>query len=316
MAKYDEIEDVHPVAAQWLTQNGYIYKYEAKMPTYGRADFLGTHPDGRQIIVECKAHCKFIKMDILQVLNYCKQFSPPLRPVMVVPRNMVTSRARLLCQSHNIDLVEIDILSRTQKRGWRKQNKTSLLSKALVTLIIEKGYSKVTIGDICACAGIDRTTFSTYFQTKEELLFKSMEEVYDDLVANMEKSTFHNGLLPDGTPVEVIVFKHVQENVDFYRVMLVQPGVAVFINRARHYLAEEFEQDIQACFPDNAIPPQAIKTITNREAGALIGMVCWWLENGLQPAPEEMAHIFYASGHSGIWHTLGLPPPTVDSTYP
>jgi hypothetical protein len=40
-----------------------------------------------------------------------------------------------------------------------------------------------------------------------------------------------------------------------------------------------------------------------------MAMVCWWLENDLQPSPEEMAHLFYTSGQQGVWHTLGISPP-------
>ena len=54
------------------------------------------------------------------------------------------------------------------------------------------------------------------------------------------------------------------------------------------------------------------------EAGRLIGLMCWWLENGLQPSAKEMAHIFYNSGHSGIWQTLGVeaPPSNLPKSFP
>lgn len=203
-----------------------------------------------------------------------------------------------------------------KKVDRRIQRTQQLLRDALMELIVEKGYEALSIQNIAERANVARTTFYLHYADKEELLLKSMMEVYDDLVANMDTPSLMNGLLPDGTPAEAIVFKHVQDNVDFYRVMLVKPGVAVFINRARHYLAQVFEEHIDDCFPDHTIPNQSIKTVTNREAGALIGMVCWWLESGLQPSAEEMAHIFYGAGHQGMWYTLGVPPPSPRATFP
>ena len=203
-----------------------------------------------------------------------------------------------------------------KKVDRRIQRTQQLLRDALIELIVEKGYDDVSIQDITDRANVARTTFYLHYRDKEELLLKSMMEIYDDLVANMDKPTLPNGLLPDGAPAEIVVFQHVEENADFYRVMLVKPGFAVFINRARHYLAEVFEQHINECFPGHTIPIQSIKTVVHREAGALIGLICWWLENGLQPSAHEMAHRFYQSGHSGIWLTLAVPPPAPNNVYP
>lgn len=196
-------------------------------------------------------------------------------------------------------------LQAEKKVDRRIQRTQQLLRDALIDLIVQKGYDDVSIQDIADRANVARTTFYLHYRDKEELLLRSMIDMYDDLVANMGEPVLPNGLLEDGTPAEIIVFQHVAENADFYRVMLVNPGFGVFINRARHYLAEVFEQYIDDCFPGNRIPQQAVNTVIHREAGALLGMICWWLESDLQPSAQEMAHIFYNSGHRSIWQALG-----------
>ena len=196
-----------------------------------------------------------------------------------------------------------------KKQDRRIQRTQQLLRDALMQLIVEKGYETITVQDITDRANVARTTFYLHYTDKEELLLTSMMGIYDDLVANLENKSLESGLLPDGTPAEVVVFRHVLENPDFHRVMLVKPGVSIFINRVRHYLAGVFERHIDACFPDNNIPHEAVKIVAQREAGALMAMVCWWLENDLHPSPEEMAHLFYALAGQGIWHTLGVSPP-------
>jgi AcrR family transcriptional regulator len=196
-----------------------------------------------------------------------------------------------------------------KKLDRRIQRTQQLLRDALMELIVEKGYEAISVQDITDRANVARTTFYLHYTDKEELLFTSMMEIYDDLVANLESQTSESGLLPDGTPAEVVVFRHVLENPDFHRVMLVKPGVAIFINRIRHYLADVFERHIDSCFFDNNIPHESVKIFAQCQAGALMAMVCWWLENNLQPSPEEMAHLFYASGQQGVWHKLGISPP-------
>jgi AcrR family transcriptional regulator len=200
-------------------------------------------------------------------------------------------------------------LQAEKKVDRRIQRTQQLLRDALIELIVEKGYDDVSIQDITDRANVARTTFYLHYRDKEELLLNSMIEIYDDLDANMDKPPLPNGLLPDGTPAEIIIFQHVAENVALYHVLLVKPGFGVFINRAIDYLAEMFEEHINDCFPAHKIPVQSIKMVVYGEAGRLIGMVCWWLKNGLQPSAKEMAHLFYNSGHSGIWQTRGVEAP-------
>lgn len=196
-----------------------------------------------------------------------------------------------------------------KKVDRRIQRTQQLLRDALMELIVEKGYESISVQDITDHANVARTTFYLHYQDKEQLLLNSITEIYDDLVANMEDEDPRNGLLSDGMPADIIVFKHVLEYPDFYRVMLIKPGVPIFINRARHYLAALFTSHIEMCFPEQSLPQHAVEFVAQRDAGALIGIVSWWLENGMNPGPEEMAHMFYASSQKGIWATLGVAPP-------
>jgi AcrR family transcriptional regulator len=200
----------------------------------------------------------------------------------------------------------VENLKKTDRRIQRTQQ---LLRDALMELIVEKGYEAISVQDITDHANVARTTFYLHYQDKEQLLLNSITEIYDELVANLEKEAPRNGLLPDGTPADVIVFRHVQEYPDFYRVMLVKPGVPIFINRARHYLADLFTSHIEMCFPAQTLPQHAVEFVAQRDAGALIGVVSWWLENGMELDSETMAHMFYASSQKGIWETIGVAPP-------
>lgn len=93
--------------------------------------------------------------------------------------------------------------------------------------------------------------------------------------------------------------------------MLVQPGIGTFINRVYFYVGQNIETYIKSCFPAQLIADSPIHIIAHREAGALLGMISVWLETGLKETPEEMAHLYYKSGHRGIWDALGIAPPDV-----
>ena len=107
-------------------------------------------------------------------------------------------------------------------------------------LIVEKGYESITVQDITDRANVARTTFYLHFNDKEELLFTSMQKIYDGLVSG------HDGFMPmDGqrtnstrVPCDTSDFKHVAEYADFYRMMLSKQGSVVFILRVMSYLTE------------------------------------------------------------------------------
>lgn len=65
-------------------------------------------------------------------------------------------------------------ISRQPEYGLREQKRLRTrheLTDAATSLVLEKGYSKVNIEDICAVAGISRRTFFNYFDSKDQAIF-------------------------------------------------------------------------------------------------------------------------------------------------
>jgi AcrR family transcriptional regulator len=53
---------------------------------------------------------------------------------------------------------------------------------SMVRVIAEKGYDRVTVGDVVARAGVSPTTFYDEFATKDECLFAAYDRVIDELI--------------------------------------------------------------------------------------------------------------------------------------
>ncbi len=190
-------------------------------------------------------------------------------------------------------------MTRTAKRPDRRVARTrALLRDALMRLIVEKGYDTISVQDITDAADVARTTFYLHYHDKEDLLLSSMEEIYDELAERMGAVTPH-GLLADGTPAEIVAFQHVAEHAEFYRVMFSKHGVAAFINRVRSYLADVVLEFIQQMPPGTYQPRLPLEVVAYREAGALVGLISWWLENNMPYSPEEMSQMFYEAGSKG-----------------
>lgn len=170
----------------------------------------------------------------------------------------------------------------------------------------ERDYDRIHVRDICERADVARPTFYLHFKDKHQLLWSSMEQEFETLRDRMRPMQ-GDSLLPDeGRPLTYIVFEHVAENRGFYRAMLGKHGSAEFITRFIEHMADAFFQK-HAPLRERATRAEfAPELITNHLAGALVGMIQWWLKNETGPSAAEMARAFTRLNAPGVLNSMGL----------
>lgn len=164
------------------------------------------------------------------------------------------------------------------KLDRRVRRTRQLLRDALMALITEKGYDAITVQDITDRADVARTTFYLHYRDKDELLFSSMTEMYEALIARMETTDAYR--MDD--PAD---FEHVAEHAAFYKVMLSERGSMTFMVRIMDFLAMVMQQQVLGD-KTTTMPPDLIAHVI---AGAQVGIIRWWLQNDMQPPPETIA---------------------------
>lgn len=171
------------------------------------------------------------------------------------------------------------------------------LRDALIRLILEQGYERITIQNITDAADLSRATFYLHYKDKDDLLVNSLEEMFDELVASL-KQPIWLGAVEEGSevPVSVIAFRHVAEYAALYKALLLgERGVTYAINRSMEYLARVSQQQIirqvETLQLDADTLPVAPEVIAWSSAGALFTLILWWLENDMPYTPEDMAHM-------------------------
>ncbi len=192
------------------------------------------------------------------------------------------------------------------KRDRRIERTRRLLSKALMDLIVERGYDRITIQDITDRADVSRTTFYLHFKDKDELLFTSMQVIYDGLLRG------HDAPPPvELDPDEVKAgdcnaedFEHVAEYADFYRVMLSDKGSIGFAWEVLSYLAQMIQPKIEQAASEHKakLPPDMIAAFL---AGGQIGITKWWLDHDMECSPQEMARMHFLIASLGYRWALG-----------
>ncbi|MFL7871013.1 MAG: TetR/AcrR family transcriptional regulator [Anaerolineales bacterium] len=179
-------------------------------------------------------------------------------------------------------------MNSTDRRVRRTQKS---LGDALIALALEKEFDEITIQEITDRADIGYRTFFRHYADKDELLNDVLSAVMLDMRDLMSPPPIEFFTDPnhhvDYLPKTCILFEHVQENSDLYRVLL-------FSNRGlvqplKDFAVQEFRANFGA-FLETDIP---FEIITNHLISSIITLLRWWLDNDMCYPPEEMGDITY-----------------------
>jgi AcrR family transcriptional regulator len=176
------------------------------------------------------------------------------------------------------------------------------LHNALIELMTERGYDKLSIKDILDRADVSRSTFYAHFRDKDALLLSSFEGLRDDLRRILTTFSPDN---PPATPAQPseLIFEHAAQNRYVYRALCGRHGCGIVADHLRTTIAsvllEHLRPHLKAA--GSALSPQIV---TEFYASALVGLLQWWVTNDFQPALHEMADAFGVLSTPGIQAAL------------
>lgn len=177
-----------------------------------------------------------------------------------------------------------------KKPDRRIQRTREALRDALIALIVERGYDAVNIQDITDRANVARTTFYLHFRDKEDLLFSTMKEVYEELIGRIHTPNIDALGRGDIQRADSADFEHIQQHKEFYKIMLGEHGSMAFFTRVQGYLAEVMNCEIVAAYtPPGQTPRLPADLIGYMLTGMQLAMFMWWLQRDCQPSAAQMA---------------------------
>jgi AcrR family transcriptional regulator len=191
----------------------------------------------------------------------------------------------------------------------RVRRTRKLLQKALLEAASEKGFARVTVRDITERAMVNRATLYRHYVDKYDLLRQYLEELSGMIDSQGEASLVQDGLdkSPDSLPVGLVnLYRHIQANKDFYRVMLGNQGDPAFCAQSfRDFIERGLRRMLasQASPADPSRPP--VDLIVSYLLNAGIGAMIWWLEEEQPCSPEQMAVWLYQLSMASINLSLG-----------
>jgi AcrR family transcriptional regulator len=163
------------------------------------------------------------------------------------------------------------------------------LHKALISLILDKGYEPITVQDIIDRADVGRSTFYAHFTGKEDLLKRGFEMLRREL-AEAQRAAASGRAGSRKTPLafSLAMFEHAYAHKDVYLALVGGRGAAVVLGEIRRVLCDFVQKELGES-GDDALP-RAVRV--QFVVGTFLTMLTWWLERKPKLSPAEVNAMF------------------------
>jgi AcrR family transcriptional regulator len=180
-----------------------------------------------------------------------------------------------------------------------------LLIEALLALIMEKGYAKLTVQDILDRADVGRSTFYAHFRDREALLVACFDNVRDELRREIDALT-PGASPPDPARPAAAIFAHAQRRRPVYRALCGRQGGTVVLGHL-HGLVQGLLRDHLQPHLTAAGSDMPVEVATEFYTSATIGLLSWWVEHDFPYEPSYLTELFRRLATPGILAVVGPP---------
>jgi hypothetical protein len=173
-----------------------------------------------------------------------------------------------------------EIIERKLDRRIQKTKKA--LTEALINLILEKGYEKVTIQDIIDKANVGRSTFYIHYEGKEQLLLDGHNnlnvKMFENEVTDGESDISFNNL-----------FNHISENQQLAKAMLGKKGGNMMTEFFKNNIALKIKKRYANQFGKNKVEQKTLIFLSDASSAAIVSLLISWIEDEKSFTKEEIS---------------------------
>lgn len=173
----------------------------------------------------------------------------------------------------------------------RERSAEEKIKDALVCLLREKPFHKITITDIIKKAEINRSTYYYHYYELEEVLNEVIDVAIDELARKMEASIQNPEVynMDEKTlPSTLVLFEHIYNYREYYASLL-HSDVSNRFSKKFVEAVKHFNRNLEVTFENPADVEIDYDMYANFYAYAAFGQVQYWLESEFKQTPEDMA---------------------------
>ena len=190
------------------------------------------------------------------------------------------------------------------------------LRRAVVALVLEKGYQSVTIDDIVSRAQVTRTSFYAHFRDKEHLFASVADDFADEALAAFAAA---GGTDNDPTGRRLVVlFEMAAASPLLFRLILRGEGDGAARRRLEARITDEVASAIDFYVVRFGLVPRMSTELTGvLIVGEILAVLAWWVEQDPPAlgADAVVQRLRADTLHGRLW-AIGAPVAYIQSTLP
>jgi len=184
-----------------------------------------------------------------------------------------------------------------------KKNQAAIMN-ALMHLIAEKEFDKITINDIAERADVNRGTVYSHYSDKYDLLDKCIENQLIHLV-EMCYSADAMGPFPTKMPL-LRTIKEIEKNALLYKALLSMKDVPSFRVHLNRIMNKQFMEHITEF--NVGLDDLGKSIFAQFMSSAIVGVIEWWFTQSMPCSAEELTERLWSllemnrmilAGHQG-----------------
>lgn len=160
------------------------------------------------------------------------------------------------------------------------------IERAMIKLLSEKSYDKITVKDICSEAGISRATFYNQFNDKNDFVHKYRMTVLKKVTRTIAKDDRMNQITLLNKLLSIIT-----QQDELFLLLISMNGSIEVQENFKMMIRENAKKNILKYIDMQFQSEQEIHYFTVFMSNAIFGIIQEWVRNGRQESPEELINI-------------------------
>ncbi len=176
------------------------------------------------------------------------------------------------------------------KKDPRVARTKAMFEEALLDLMEEKDYMKITVKEISEKSTLNRATFYLHYFDKDDLLDQFLSDALQNLKESVElKNVEYKYDSNNPHPIFIRLFEKMLERNRFYQIMLANEKVPSFIEAVEEIIGKLVQDGTNYMTIDNIEFKVRIDISIAYITSAYLGVMVWWLKNDMPYTPSYMA---------------------------
>jgi AcrR family transcriptional regulator len=173
------------------------------------------------------------------------------------------------------------------ERDRRVRRTRGAFIDAFLSLVVQKGYEKITVHDIIDRADIGRSTFYAHYRDKEALLLACFDDMQQQLRSEIAAHASTGRSIDPARPA-ALVFGHAYRNQRVYRALCGKQGGNT-VQRHLHGLIGALL--VENLGPQLGAPGSKMhaEVVAEFYTAAALGLLTWWIDNNFCHGPTWIA---------------------------